>query len=194
MGNLIVINIALSLSQEVENLCIEINNNSKKIRLLGKTDYLLHITLTMSIIDEGDLVSFQKFLENISGNSMNMEINKIKYSKNDQWHKSLFEIVKTDEIQILHEKITNHFKKYFKKGATARMLFKGNETGSSESAKGWFDGYNENPPEKFWPHISLNCYDVKCNLPTKFKTDTIIFCHAWGGGTCRRILSRYKLN
>jgi hypothetical protein len=190
----IAVDIALLLPDKIEDLCIRINKEFERIRPLGKKDYKPHITLAMGIIDKKDVKPIQNYLKSIKAKPLEISADKIRYRKTTEGNKSSLEVKNTKELQKLHEKVLKNIKQYLHKGADADMLYKGDETGIKESTKLWLDKFSEETAfEKYSPHISLSCYDAKTKLPIKFKVDTIAFCHAGDGVTCRKIISSYKL-
>ena len=190
----IAIDIALLLPEEIENICIEINQKSKKIRPLQKDDYLPHITLAMGIVDEKDIKLIQDFLQNLKAKEIELLIESIRFKETPEGNESAFNITNNSALQNLHETISDYLKQYFQKGASVEMLYGGDETGITGNTALWLDTHSEKAYENYWPHITLNCYDVEIKLPIKFKVDTIALCHVGDGVTCRKILSGYKLN
>lgn len=191
----IAIDIALLLPDDIEDRCIQINQECERKRPLGKEDYIPHVTLAMGIIDEKDLSHIQEYLQNLQSNPLELSVDGIRYSETPEGNKSALEVTNTQELQTLHETILNHVKQYLQKGASVEMLFKGDETGMTEKTKLALDTYSEKTSfENYWPHITLGCYDAKTKLPITFKADTIALCHVGDGVTCRKIISTYKLN
>jgi len=132
-------------------------------------------------------------LQNINIPPIDVIINKIKYTAPEGDNSSL-EIMKSSELQTLHQTIINYIKQYLQKDASLEMLYKGNETGITENTKLWLDTFNDKTANNnYWPHITLNCHNAETTLPLKFKANTIALCHVGDGVTCRKILFEKNL-
>ena len=75
------------------------------------------------------------------------------------------------------------------------MIYKGNETGLSDTSKLMLDSYKDKfSHSNYQAHITLGCYDAKFEeFPINFTVNTIVLGQIGNGCTCRYILHKKEL-
>lgn len=185
--------------------------------VLDKENCLPHISLAMGCIDERDIADIEKILQAAAKQSSLGQLNiiGIHTGTNSAGEKvSVFQIEKTEALQLLHEEVMQKLAPYFSYDVTADMVLSPPMAG--ESTLAWIKNYPEKSSfEKFSPHITIGYGEINdysfppqgvlrkesLELRTiKFAVSTarcpvekLALCHLGNHCTCRKILASAEL-
>jgi len=171
--------------------------------VLDKENCLPHISLAMGCIDERDIDNIEKVLRTIANQSSLGQLNiiGIHTGTNSAGEKvSVFQIEKTEALQLLHEEVMQKLAPYFSYDVTADMVLSPPMAG--ESTLAWIKNYPEKSSfEKFSPHITIGYGEINdYSFPIKLAVSTarcpvekLALCHLGNHCTCRKILASVKL-
>ncbi len=164
--------------------------------VLDKENCLPHISLAMGCIDERDTADIEKVLRTIARqNSLGrLSVIGIHTGTNSAGEKvSVFQIEKTEALQLLHEEVMQRLSPYFSYDVTVDMVLSPPMAG--ESTLLWIKNYPEKSSfEKFSPHITIGYGEINnFSFPIKFTASKLALCHLGNHCTCRRILASVKL-
>jgi len=170
----------------------------KKI-VLNKESCLPHISLAMGCIDEKDIVPIERLLETLARErkeligglkpTLPLTVTGIRTSTNVRGEKvSVFEIEKTKELQLLHEKIMKKMVPYFIYDVTSEMLYGDEQV--AETSLLWIKNYPEKASfTNFFPHITIGYGEIENGpFPIPFTVSRLALCHLGNQCTCRKIL------
>ncbi|MFH1506443.1 MAG: hypothetical protein ABIE94_05660 [archaeon] len=199
--SLMAVDIVLLPPEEVMDVCIDIHKKAAKTYSgLNKKDYFSHISLVMAVVDEKDLPKINLMLEEVSKefSSMDFEITGIHGFDTGFNHTSWsFEMKLTPEVKKLHIELMNGIKPFhIPKKTEQEMFYRDPGETINELSSSWVDNYQNNhtEPDKFFPHISLNCdkptYD---ELPIRFTASKLAMFQLGNFCTCRKILFSTEL-
>jgi len=197
----IAVDVALLLPEEINKICININqkDNSDYYSDLSKKNNHFHITLAMGVIDEEDIEKVNSMLGEISRkfSKINLRILRISYKLNNEGKKSyVFEIQLTDELKKLHAMVMKELLPIFSYEVGEEMFFLDSDENFTKISKSWVEDYGKNHtgPENYHPHISLKCRRARYDkTPINFIASDIALCHLGNHCTCREILGSFKL-
>ena len=164
--------------------------------VLDEENCLPHISLAMGCIEEGDISAIAKVLTSITEENPvgELQVTGVRVSENARGEKvSSLEVVRTEELQRLHEKIMEAMVPYFSYDVTEDMLYPSGEI--AESTLEWIRNYRlKSSFENFWPHITLG-YGVMddAKFPAKLDISKLALCHLGNHCTCRKILAASKI-
>jgi len=172
--------------------------------VLDKKNCLPHISLAMGCIDEKDIADIEKVLQTIAKQYYPGELNVvgIHVETNSAGEKvSVFQIEKTEALQLLHEEVMRRLTPSFSYDVTADMVFSPPEAG--ESTLLWIKNYPEKSSfENFFPHITIGYGEIVDysfgsrkaeSFLMKFTASKLALCHLGNHCTCRRILASAEL-
>jgi len=203
----IAVDVVLLPSEEIADKAIAANKEllkqcADKI-VLDKENCLPHISLAMGCIDERDIDNIEKVLRTIAKQSSLGQLNiiGIHTGTNSAGEKvSVFQIEKTEALQLLHEEVMQKLAPYFSYDVTADMVLSPPMAG--ESTLAWIKNYPEKSSfEKFSPHITIGYGEINdYSFPIKLAVSTarcpvekLALCHLGNHCTCRKILASVKL-
>ncbi len=164
--------------------------------VLNKENCLPHISLAMGCIDERDISSIEKVLKLIAGESPlgNLTISNIRTSTNSRGEiVSVFEIVKTKKLQLLHEKVMKKLEPFFSYDVSEDMMY---DEEATENTLPWIRKYPEKASfENFLPHITIGYGQIENvpSFPMEFAVSRLALCHLGNHCTCRKILASIEL-
>ncbi len=194
------VDVALLPSEAMMDRVIKVNAElvekfSKKI-VLNKENCLPHISLAMGCVAERDIADIEKVLEGITKESSvgNLRVLGIATSANSAGEKVLvLAVEKTDELQSLHEKVTDKLTGYLSYDVTSDMICGGEEI--AESTLLWIKNYREKSSfANFSPHITIGYGEiVNGPFPIEFAVSKLALCHLGNHCTCRKILASYEV-
>lgn len=201
MNDKIAINIVLIPSKELIDYSIAFNKKAKASGLsakeLGYKDYVPHITLAFGVVETEKLSEIYSLVENISKETKPIKIfyDDILASETKPLEKSYLEIKVTPQLQKLHKKVANILLKYYKSSFKLGYLYKGEETGISQTARGWLMNFlKDSAFEKYHAHITLRCGKVELEgLPKETVSNAIAIYQLGESCTCRKLLKKYNL-
>lgn len=164
--------------------------------VLNKENCLPHISLAMGCVDENDIAAVGAVLKEIAEKTSLTELNVIgvQTSTNSVGEKvSVFEVEKTNELQVLHEEVIENLTPYLSYDATADMLYNPSEVGRSTLL--WIKNYRAKSSfENFFPHITIGYGEIDdLSFPIKFRASPLALCHLGNHCTCRKILISTEL-
>jgi len=164
--------------------------------VLNKEDCLPHISLAMGSIDERDIPTIEKVLAEIAKESSlgDLRVTGIRTTGNSKGEKvSVFEVEKTKELQLLHEKVTEELAPYLSADATEDMIY--GEEKVSESTLLWIKNYGEKTSfANFYPHITTGYGEIEnLEVPIRFAASKLALCHLGNHCTCRKVLVSIEL-
>jgi len=164
---------------------------------LSKDNCLPHISLAMGCINERDMLSIEKVLRLIAGENPleNLAISDIRTSTNSRGEiVSVFEIEKTKELQLLHEKVMKKLEPFFSYDISEEMIY---DDEATENTLLWIRKYPEKASfENFLPHITIGYGRIENvpSFPIEFAASMLAVCHLGNHCTCRKILVSIDLN
>jgi len=167
----------------------------KKI-VLNTEDCLPHISLCMGCLSEADVGAVEKILKEAAGTNVptRLRISGIRVTENAVGEKVCsFEIVRTKDLQALHEQIMHKLTPYFSYDVSEHMLSAAEPV--SESTLLWIRSYREKSSfANFRPHITIG-YGRSVNLscPAYFRLAKLALCQLGNHCTCRKVLASVEL-
>jgi 2'-5' RNA ligase len=168
----------------------------KKI-VLNKENCLPHISLAMGCVDEDDVASVDKILQTIAKECSlgDLKVSGVRSSGNSVGEKvSVFEVEKTEELQLLHKTVMEKLELYLSQDVTADMIYGDEEV--AETTLLWIKNYREKSSfDKFFPHITIGYGELSdsSSFPIQFTASRLALCHLGNHCTCRKILVSTKL-
>ena len=191
------VDIVLLPTEAMMDKAIEVNAElvkkfGKKI-VLNKENCLPHISLAMGCVDEKDIADVEKVLKPIAEQYPLGDLSVIGITVNLAGEKvSVFEVGKTEELQLLHEKVMEKLAPYLSCDVTADMIA-GAEV--EESTLLWIKNYPEKSSfSNFSPHITIGYGEMNnFSFPIKFGVSRLALCHLGNHCTCREIIVSTKL-
>lgn len=195
----IAVDAVLLPSEEMTERAIAVNkellkqytNKGDKI-VLDKESCLPHISLAMGCIDERDITDIEGVLQTIAKQSSlgRLGVIGVHGGMNSAGETvSVFEIEKTEGLQLLHEAVMRGLAGYFSYEVTADMLI--STTKVSESTLAWIKNYPEKSSfKRFFPHITIGYGGINdLSFPIEFTASKLALCHLGNHCTCRKILT-----
>ena len=191
----IAVDVVLLPSEEMMDKTIQANrellkNFDNKI-ILNKENCLPHISLAMGCIDKEHIADIENILQDIAKQHSVSKLRVIGIypgidSADEQV--SAFQIEKTEELQLLHEKVMQGLTPYFTYDVTTDMLF--SPPGIEKTTLLWIKNYPEKSSfENFSPHITIGFGKTNnLSLPIEFTASKLALCHLGNHCTCRKIL------
>jgi len=164
--------------------------------VLDKDNCLPHISLSMGCIDQKDIVDIEKVLKAIAKRYCVQELKVIgiRVGTNSVGEKvSVFQIEKTEPLQLLHEEVMRSLMPYFRYDVTAETVL--SPPKAEESTLLWIRGYAEKAGfENFFPHITIGYGEIdNFSFPVKFAASRLALCHLGNHCTCRKVLVSAEL-
>ncbi|MHC4642320.1 MAG: 2'-5' RNA ligase family protein [Planctomycetota bacterium] len=164
--------------------------------VLNKENCLPHISLAMGCLEETDIASVEKVLEEIAQETSlpDLKVVGIRTSENSKGETvSVFELEKTTQLQSLHEKIMDRLAPYLSGDVTENMIYGDEEVAGSTLL--WIKNYRQKSSfEIFFPHITIGYGQIEKHPPQKmFTASKLALCHLGNHCTCRKILVSIKL-
>jgi 2'-5' RNA ligase len=176
----------------------------KKIALNKKNSFdftqdgcLPHISLAMGCVDEEDIALVERILRSITKECSLSELTVlgVQISKNAAGEKvSAFEVEKTEELQLLHEMVSERLAPYLSSDVTSDMVCAEGEV--EESTLLWIKNYREKSSfGKFFPHITIGYGELSnfLSFPIKFAASKLALSQLGNHCTCRKILVSIEL-
>lgn len=163
---------------------------------LNKEDCLPHISLAMGCVDEKDIIPVERILQTIVKelSLSKLKVLRVQVSENSAGEKiSAFEVEKTEELQSLHEMISERLEQYLSSVVTAGDIYDDEVT---ETTLSWIKNYREKSSfAEFSPHITIGCGELSDlpSFPIKFTASRLALCHLGDLCTCRRVLASVEL-
>ncbi|MDH4240162.1 MAG: 2'-5' RNA ligase family protein [Phycisphaerae bacterium] len=158
---------------------------------LNKENCLPHISLAMGCIEEADIASVEKVLEEIAKETSlpDLKVVGIRASGNSKGQTiSVFEVEKTEELQSLHEEVMDKLAPYLSSDVTEDMIY--GDQAVAGSTLLWIKNYREKVSfENFFPHITIGYGQIENQvLPDTFSVLKFALCHLGNHCTCRKVL------
>jgi 2'-5' RNA ligase len=159
--------------------------------VLNKESCLPHISLAMGCVEEADITSVEKVLEEIAQETSlpDLKVVGIRASGNSKGQTvSVFEVEKTKELQSLHEEVMEKLTPYLSTDVTEDMIYGDEDVAGSTLL--WIKNYRQKSSfENFFPHITIGYGQVENHSPQKtFAVSKLSLCHLGNHCTCRKIL------
>lgn len=196
----IAVDVVLLPDEAMTDRAIEINAElvkkfGNKI-VLNKENCLPHISMAMGCLEETDIASVEKVLEEIAKETSlpYLKVVGIRTSGNSKGEAvSVFEVEKTTQLQSLHEKVLDKLTPYLSSDVTEDMIY-GNEKVAASTLL-WIKNYRQNSSfKKFFPHVTIGYGQVEYQIqPVTFAASKLALCHLGNHCTCRKILVSIKL-
>ncbi|UCF44144.1 MAG: hypothetical protein JSV99_04275 [Planctomycetota bacterium] len=158
--------------------------------VLNKDNCLPHISLAMGCINESDIPTVADVLDTIAKTNQLTKLNVIGVRTSGE--ASVFEVQKTKELQLLHERALKEVGPYLTSDVTRDMIHGGQ---AAESTLQWIKDYPEKSSfEKFFPHITIGYGETKSiPSPIDFAVSALALCHLGNHCTCRDVLVSIEL-
>ncbi len=196
----IAVDVVLLPDEAMANKAIEVNADlvkkfGNKI-VLNKENCLPHISMAMGCLEETDIASVEKVLEEIAKETSlpYLKVVGVRTSGNSKGEAvSVFEVEKTTQLQSLHEKVLDKLTPYLSSDVTEDMIY-GNEKVAASTLM-WIRNYRQKSSfEKFFPHITIGYGQKEYQMqPAAFAASKLALCHMGNHCTCRRILVSINL-
>jgi 2'-5' RNA ligase len=167
--------------------------------VLNKNNCLPHISLAMGCIDDGDIAAVENILKSIAEEYTlgDFAVLGVRVSENTAGEKvSAFEVEKTEELQLLHERIMKRLEPYLSQDITADMVYGYGNEEVAETTLSWIKNYRQQSSfDKFFPHITLGYGEADSlqPFPIIFTASRLALCHLGNHCTCRKILASVGL-
>jgi hypothetical protein len=197
----LAIDIVLIPPEETLDLLIEINRkevekgNAKS--LMGKTDFIPHLSLCMGCIDKNYLPQLFDVVKKIATKfpPLIIELFEIYYGLDSKGEKSYAFIArKENQLQRLHEELMASLEPHLSYEAAIGMHYTNKDEKLDRVPKG-ISKFKDSNRESFNPHISMLTRNIDYgDLPIKFVASRLAVCHLGVSTTCRRILFEEKLH
>lgn len=166
--------------------------------MLGKDDFLPHLSLAMGCVEFDQLEAVKDATENIVKNfsPISLEFGKLRFEKDQMGLKNYSYLVTEDNIEIkrLHEALMDGLRLYLHYDCAKESLYykEGEEVSDPEYINNYLSRYSHN---FFYPHITIRTKEIPKNdiLPIKFMATTVAICHVGVGTTCRKVLFSTEL-
>ena len=186
-----------AMTDRVIGINAELVKNFGKEIVLNKADCLPHISLAMGCADEGDIDVIKAILEIAAQESSfgDLRIVGIRTSTNSAGRKvSVFEVEKTQQLQLLHEKVMNRLEKYLSDDITESMVY--GDRAVADSTLEWIKSYREKSSfSNFFAHITIGYGEgIDVSLPIEFAVSKLALCHLGNHCTCRKVLASVELS
>jgi len=183
--------------------------------VLDKSNCLPHISLAMGCIEDSDISAAGKVLEEIAEQNPagELKVVGVQVTENTKGEKtSAFKVEKTQQLQSIHERVSQELTRYFSSDVTRDMIYGGNEVDSTlrpfDFAQGrlrseragpprvaettllWIRSYREKSSfERFSPHITIGYGQAEALAgPIEFRASQLALCHLGNHCTCRKVL------
>jgi len=160
---------------------------------LNRSDYLPHISLAMGCVEETDIAMIGKTLRAVGKAHPPGLLTVVGICVGTDAagrEVSVFEVGKTDQLQLLHEAVMREMAPYFSYRVTADMLL--GEQVADPSTLRWIRDYpKESSFENFFPHITIGFGQIAEELPSpvEFHATQLALCHLENHCTCRKVLA-----
>jgi len=195
----LAVDVVLLPSQEMMDKAIEANRRLLKQCadeiVLDKENCLPHISLAMGCIDEKDMDEIVEILQGIAEQCTlgQLRVTDIHIGTSSAGEKiSAFEIERSEDLQSLHEEVTEKLGPYLGSDVSADMVC---GVTVAESTLLWVRDYREKSSfEKFFPHITIGYGEVgDFSAPMEFTAPRLALCHLGNHCTCRKVLTLVEL-
>jgi len=192
----IAVDVVLLPDERMSEIVIEANRQlvgefSDEI-VLDKENALPHISLAMGCIENNDIGTVEKLLNEITATHLvprKLKAVCIEVTKSLSGQEvSSFKIENTAELQRLHEEISNKLEPYMSWQVTADMLYE--PVNITETTLRWIEDYrNKSSFANFRPHITIGYGRTQePKLPLEFDISALALCHLGNHCTCRKTL------
>jgi len=196
----IATDVVLLPDETMTERAIEVNkrlvgDRREEIVLNGET-HLPHISLAMGCVDEKEVDTIGELLQGLSEKTAvnRLSVVGILTPTNSRGEKtSLLEVGKTDEMQMLHERIMKETKPFFSHDVTDAMIY---DDVVAATTLEWIHDYPQKASfERFSPHITIGYGELEPGLsfPIQFRVTRLALCHLGNHCTCRKILAATSL-
>jgi 2'-5' RNA ligase len=194
------VDVVLLPTEAMMDRVIEVNRkliekSDKKI-VLNKKNCLPHISLAMGCVDESDIAAIGKVLQTIARECSlgDLRVIDIRTTADSAGEKvSVFEVEKTKELQLFHEKAMGKLTPYLRSDVTGDMIYTG--AAVEDSTLLWIKNYREKSSfGNFFPHITIGYGEIENQpFPIKFAASKLALCHLGNHCTCRKVLVSIEL-
>jgi len=194
------VDVVLLPTEAMMDRVIEVNRkliekSDKKI-VLNKKNCLPHISLAMGCVDERDIAAIGKVLQTIARECSlgDLTVTDIRTTADSAGEKvSVFEVEKTKELQLFHEKVMGKLTPYLRSEVTGDMIYTG--AAVEDSTLLWIKNYREKSSfGNFFPHITIGYGEIENQpFPIKFAASKLALCHLGNHCTCRKVLVSIEL-
>lgn len=194
------VDVVLLPTEAMMDRVIEVNRkliekSDKKI-VLNKKNCLPHISLAMGCVDERDIAAIGKVLQTIAREYSlgDLRVIDIWTTADSAGEKvSVFEVEKTKELQLFHEKAMGKLTPYLRSDVTGDMIYTG--AAVEDSTLLWIKNYREKSSfGNFFPHITIGYGEIENQpFPIKFAASKLALCHLGNHCTCRKVLVSIEL-
>lgn len=194
------VDVVLLPTEAMMDRVIEVNRkliekSDKKI-VLNKKNCLPHISLAMGCVDERDIAAIEKVLQTIAREYSlgDLRVIDIRTTADSAGEKvSVFEVEKTKELQLFHEKAMGKLTPYLRSDVTGDMIYTG--AALEDSTLLWIKNYREKSSfGNFFPHITIGYGEIENQpFPIKFAASKLALCHLGNHCTCRKVLVSIEL-
>jgi 2'-5' RNA ligase len=159
--------------------------------VLDKKSCLPHISLAMGCIEDSNISTAGKVLQQIAEQNPvgKLKIAGVQVAENVKGEKvSAFKVEKTQQLQAMHERVSQELNAYFSFDVTSDMIYGSEDV--ADTTLLWIRNYREKSSfERFSPHITIG-YGQAEELaePIEFRASQIALCHLGNHCTCRKVL------
>jgi len=196
----IAVDVALLPDEAMTDRAIEINRrlitSGRPEIVLGRENHLPHISLAMGCLDETEVQTIRKRLEDIARTTpvKTLQVVGVIGSINSRGEiTSLLEVERTPELQTLHQEVMEEMRPFFRYDVTEAMIY---DDAVAPSTLDWIRTYREKAGyEHFCPHITVGYGRVPAGpaFPIPFTVTRLALCHLGNHCTCRRVLAAARI-
>jgi 2'-5' RNA ligase len=159
--------------------------------VLDKSNCLPHISLAMGCIEDSDISAAGKVLEEIAEQNPagELKVVGVQVTEDTKGEKtSAFKVEKTQQLQSIHERISQELTRYFSSDVTRDMIYGSEKV--AETTLLWIKNYREKSSfERFSPHITIGYGQAEEFAgPIEFRASQLALCHLGNHCTCRKVL------
>ena len=159
--------------------------------VLDKSNCLPHISLAMGCIEDSDISAAGKVLEEIAEQNPagELKVVGVQVTEDTKGEKtSAFKVEKTQQLQSIHERVSQKLAKYFSFDVTRNMIYGSEKV--AETTLLWIENYREKSSfERFSPHITIGYGQAEEFAgPIEFRASQLALCHLGNHCTCRKVL------
>jgi 2'-5' RNA ligase len=164
--------------------------------VLGKKNYLPHISIAMGCLSEDKLDEAHSVLQSIATtqSTMDLQIADIRTVPGKNKNIVTFDIGLSNDLATFHERVVESFRPLLTQDATEEDF--SDPAPIEKSSVNWVNHFiPQQCFDHFWPHITLGFGDPPGTFqPFSFKASCLAICHLGNHCTCKTVLREADLS